>query len=161
MRNDVIRKFTFGVLLFQFVFFGCQTENDQTTEKKSKDLSENTDLRKSLNGHWSLISQSFTKGRKLEKFPVAGTVDMFIDANDRWCTFSNEDTISYGTLKLIDDNIQIFVEFSEDEMSVQRIDGKVSATDKYFQLEGKMHYTTKSHVDYTHMIFGKSYKDSK
>jgi hypothetical protein len=158
----VIKKQIKYIILI-LVLVSCQSESksENKSAKEKKTLSEKTDLRQELNGYWILISQSFTKGRKLEKFPVGGSVSMIIDEFDNWYTLrrvlhENEDTISRGTLTLVEDKIVFEVTESKDEASYIKLEGKVEVHGRFMQIEGTMSYKEGRKPEYTHTMFGKS-----
>ncbi len=155
-------RISYIFILLLFAFVSCKS--DAPEEKKDADstrLSKKTDLRQSMNGYWVLISQSFTKGRKLEKFPVGGTVGIIFNEKDEWFSVTrnlgvDEDTISYGTFYLERNHIVMEVISSKDPTSYIRLNGTVDIFGRFLQMEGRMMYKGDRLAEYTHAIFGKS-----
>lgn len=141
--------------------FSCADSAKEKKGNKKKELSKKTDLRESMNGYWVLISQSFTRGRKLEKFPVGGSVGIIFTEDDKWYSITRklrepEDTISYGTFHLERNKIVMEVTHSDDISSYVRLNGKIEINGRFMQLEGRMMYEGDRLAEYTHAIFGKS-----
>ncbi|MCB0478283.1 MAG: hypothetical protein KDC84_08975 [Crocinitomicaceae bacterium] len=141
--------------------FSCGSDSESVGKKEGRKISEKTDLRKAMNGYWVLISQSFTRGHKLEKFPVGGTVGLIFNENDEWFSVSRkfhlpEDTITKGKFYLEGDHLVMEVTESKDLISYEKLDGKIQLHGRFIQIEGEMSYANKEQNDYMHAILGRS-----
>lgn len=152
----------FYIFIILVLFVSCKSkEEERVQNNQDAKKSEKTDLRKSMNGYWIMISQSFTKGRKLEKFPVGGTVGIIFNEKDEWYSVTRkfrkpEDTITKGSFYLEGDRIVMEVLESKDVMSYKKLVGKVELNGRFLQLEGEMTYTGDKLPEYTHAILGRS-----
>lgn len=156
-------KIILHIGLFVMLLNSCskgEEAKDRRATNHSNSVSSSK-IRETLNGYWVMISQSFTKGRKLESFPVGGTVGIIFTSNDHWYSVTRslgekEDTVSHGTFAVKGNKIVMEVEESIDPVSHVRLNGKLSILGRFMQLEGRMIYEGDKRSEYTHVILGRS-----
>jgi len=149
-------KSLFYLLFVAVLLVSCKEETKSLQDAPKKGATtEVVDIRPALNGFWLLISQSFTKGRKLEKFPVGGSVSMILNEDNEWYTLDRKDTVCSGHFTLENNEISLIVDKSSDETSCSQIVGKIKLKGRFLQIEGFMSYNNKGD-DYMHALFGRS-----
>lgn len=150
-------------LLLFLVLLACGGEEvkEEPQSDEVPSIAPQSDLKESITGYWIMISQSFTRGRKLEKFPVGGTVGIIFNESGDWYSVSSrlgkpEDTVTIGSYAMDGERIVMEVKETKDPLSYKKLDGKITMNGRFMQLEGEMSFEGDKLPEYMHSILGRS-----